>query len=333
MSLYGLSRRRAATLLFAVLFEGDRAKSLVELLPEREAAIVKEHVKRLLDVPKDRRPSVLLQEIRRLANPGSRAFLEEFHPSWIAHLLRSEPDMVRAAVLAVLPHLGGNGELPPPAVSVANLPAEICELIRGDFAGKFPTWLSELSTTSFDFDAIMGVSLSMRERLVTDVGMQHLAIALRGVEKADLARFLRRLSAPEQRDLLQVLRELTDISLPQVKAAQQSLLNMNLDSQAPDDIVWHVGLYQLAVSLSQSPAGYRLALAFRLPYRYGSRLLELGEQIPVPTGFDRATARNEFVSAFQRLLQRGAADKEWAAAKASFEAIPDPPKGDPAGAG
>src|SRR5688500_865548 len=109
-----LSKRQTMLLLTAVTFGGQDSLASFDHLPEEESELLKHRASELLQVPRDKRIPLLVQEIKRLvtarrgqlwaADPGRlAALLKQERPGLVEVVLRALPASLADPVREVLP--------------------------------------------------------------------------------------------------------------------------------------------------------------------------------------------------------------------------------------
>ncbi|MBM7118215.1 hypothetical protein [Archangium primigenium] len=97
-----LSKRQTMTLLTAITFGGQEGVAALEHLPEEEAELLQHRAQGILQIPRDKRIPLLVQEIKRLMK-DRRGQLWSAEPERLAELLKRERAALVEVVLRALP--------------------------------------------------------------------------------------------------------------------------------------------------------------------------------------------------------------------------------------
>ncbi|ATB31821.1 hypothetical protein [Melittangium boletus] len=97
-----LSKRQTMMLLTAITFGGQEGVSALEHLPEEEAELLQHRAQGILQIPRDKRIPLLVQEIKRLMK-DRRGQLWSAEPERLAGLLKNERAALVEVVLRALP--------------------------------------------------------------------------------------------------------------------------------------------------------------------------------------------------------------------------------------
>lgn len=97
-----LSKRQTMLLLTAVTFGGPEGMEALAHLPEQEGELLKHRAEEILQIPRERRIPLLVQEIKRLLT-SRRKLLPGADAEQLAELLLEERPVLREVVLRALP--------------------------------------------------------------------------------------------------------------------------------------------------------------------------------------------------------------------------------------
>jgi glycosyltransferase involved in cell wall biosynthesis len=125
-------------LLTAVTFGGQDALPVLGHLPDEEAAVLRHRAERMLEIPRDRRIPLLVQEIKRLVT-ARKGHLWSAEPEALAKLLQQERPVLRELILRALPVALADAvrlHLPATAVQVREeVPAGVLGIVRWKLEG------------------------------------------------------------------------------------------------------------------------------------------------------------------------------------------------------
>jgi hypothetical protein len=100
--LASLSKRQTMLLLTAVTFGGNECTEAFAHLPDEESEILKHRANALMQIPRDKRIPLLVQEIKRLVTQRRRS-LGSADPARLAKVLAGERPALVEVVLKALP--------------------------------------------------------------------------------------------------------------------------------------------------------------------------------------------------------------------------------------
>jgi hypothetical protein len=199
-----LSKRQTMLLLTSLAFGGSEAVNAYAHLDAAEEELLKYRAAGLLQIPRDKRIPLLVQEIKRLVTQRRRQ-LGSADPKRLGALLKNERSSVVEVVLNALPAdlaVAVRAELgnPPPVKLQRDVKPEVLSIIRWKLEDALRA--NAPAVGSFRFSDLM--MMQQREILaVADrMGARVLATAVAGLGDEERAAFLAKLP-PDQRQLAQ----------------------------------------------------------------------------------------------------------------------------------
>jgi hypothetical protein len=197
-----LSKRQTMLLLTSLAFGGSSSVAAFEHLPADEEELLKHRASQVLQIPRDKRIPLLVQEIKRLVTQRRRQ-LGAADPKRLAAVLRGERPALVEVVLRALPgdlteavraELGEQR----PAQLVRDVKPEVLSIIRWKLEEALKQGAPQVG--SFRFTDLL--TLQARELLaISDrMGARVLATAVAGMNDADREKFVAQLP-PDQRAL------------------------------------------------------------------------------------------------------------------------------------
>jgi len=197
-----LSKRQSMLLLTSLAFGGSEAVSAYEHLDVAEEELLKHRAASLLQIPRDKRIPLLVQEIKRLVTQRRRQ-LSSAEPKRLAILLKKERASIIEVVLNALPSdlaTAVRAEMgnPPPVKLLRDVKPEVLSIVRWKLEDALRSHGPQIG--SFRFTDLM--MMQQREVLaVCDrMGARVLATAVAGLNDEARAAFLTVLP-PDQRAL------------------------------------------------------------------------------------------------------------------------------------
>lgn len=197
-----LSKRQTMLLLTSLAFGGSEAVGAFDHLDQSEEELLKHRAAALLQIPRDKRIPLLVQEIKRLVTQRRRQ-LASAEPKRLAALLKRERSSIVEVVLNALP-----GDLadavrtemgnPPPVKLQRDVKPEVLSIVRWKLEDALRSNAPQVG--SFRFTDLM--MMQQREILaVADrMGARVLATAIAGLNDDERNGFLGQLP-PDQRTL------------------------------------------------------------------------------------------------------------------------------------
>lgn len=188
-------------LLTAVTFGGSESTEALEGLPPEDAELLKHRAQELLQIPKDKRIPLLVQEIKRLVLQRRR-LLSSAEPERLAELLSSERAATQEVVLRALPSSLADGVrkvLPAKGISLRKeVKPEVLDVVRWKLEESFIKKLPAGGV--FKFSDLLNFQARELWTLCDRMGARALATAIAGLEKSDRQAFFAELP-PDQRSL------------------------------------------------------------------------------------------------------------------------------------
>ncbi len=351
--LYPLDRRQQTLLLTAMSFAGSQAQELWQFLPDDDAAALQEKAMKLEEIPRDKRVTLMIRELKGLMGFRAVKGLDGVEPSWLAAGFKGESPRVIAAVLAYMPSSLSRqivARLPenvqraiPPREALKDVPMELIKLVRSRFDAKFVVMPLEKELTDVAFDDVVLLSAKELITLVRSVGADEIAAAFLAVGKRALAEFLSKLAPQDGEELLAAVRRADIKDSMELKSAQ-AFLGKILSPPAgrsggsgaipratggtsgmafanTEELFQKAGLYRMARALSVADAVAIRQLVQRFPRAHGRLLLEYLERVKERDLDEVAVRRlrDQILESMLNLSRRGKIDARYGAVSARFE--------------
>lgn len=352
--LHPLDRRQQTLLLTAMSFAGSQAHELWQFLPDDDAAALQEKAQKLEEIPREKRVTLMIRELKGLMNFRSVKGLDGVEPSWLAAGFKGESPRVIAAVLAYMPSSLSRqivSRLPdnvqraiPPREALKEVPMELIKLVRSRFDQKFIIMPLERELTDLAFSDVVLLTAKELITLVRSVGADEIACAFLAVGKRALAEFLSKLPPDDGEELLAAVRRADVKDSMELKAAQTFLGKILTASPAgragasgaipratanssgmafanTEELFQKAGLYRLARAVSLEDAVATRQIVQRFPRAHGRLLLEYLERVrerELDEGSVRRL-RDQILTALVNLSRRGKIDARYGAVDTRFE--------------
>ncbi|MER2566015.1 MAG: hypothetical protein ABTQ32_35165 [Myxococcaceae bacterium] len=304
-----LSKRQTMLLLTSLAFGGSDAIGSFEHLAPEEEELLKHRAQSLLQIPRDKRIPLVIQEIKRIVMARRRQ-LANADPKRLAALLSKERGAMVEVVLRALPSEIADAcraELGPrPTIKLArDVRPDILSIVRWKLEEGLKQGAPQVGTFRFT-DLLM---MPQREVLsICDrMGARVLATAVAGLADADREAFLAKLP-PDQRALA-------------TKAAEAGKARRLTDADAKTVLEIHGALEQPSTGLRSAGAQRVIRAAVAQGAEFAQRLVErhqggelgkvlqrwLREEKNKPVKGDGG--RLDIVEQMERLAQRGVIDR------------------------
>lgn len=290
-------------LLTAVTFGGQDCVSALDFLPETEAEILKHRAQEMLQIPREKRIPLLVQEIKRLVT-SRRGALWAADPEKLAEVLRHERPAVVELLLRAFPEALAETvrqQLPGIRATDRKVRPEVVNILRW----KLEEVLEKAGARRAHFKFSDVLLLQQRELLsVCDhIGARALAPAVAGLSDADREAFLGGL-APDQRQLVAKYVAATGSRRLEETDAKE-LLEVHNVRKGPSEALRSAGAQRLARACLAQSAEF----AARLLERYRG---EFGQLLGKWVREERSKAvnrgdggRTDIVAELEKLEQRG----------------------------
>jgi hypothetical protein len=197
-----LSKRQTMLLLTSLAFGGSDAVAAYDHLDQTEEELLKHRAQALLQIPRDKRIPLLVQEIKRLVTQRRRQ-LASVEPKRLAAVLKKERSSIVEVLLNALPGDLANAvrtEMgnPPPVKLLRDVKPEVLSIVRWKLEDALRSNAPQVGSFRFT-DLVM---MQQRELLaVADrMGARVLATAVAGLNDEERATFMTKLP-PDQRTL------------------------------------------------------------------------------------------------------------------------------------
>ena len=354
--LHPLDRRQQALLLTAMSFAGSQAQELWQFLPDDDATALQDKAQRLEEIPREKRVSLMVRELKGLMSFRAVKGLDGVEPSWLAAGFKGESPRVIAVVLAYLPSSLSRqivSRLPdnvqrslPPREALKDVPMEVIKLVRSRFDQKFIVMPLERELADMGFDDVVLLTAKELIALVRSIGADEIACAFLAVGKRALAEFLSKLAPDDGEELLAAVRRADVKDSMEVKSAQAFLGKVLTAGPSPrgggasgampratpnssgtaftntEELFQKAGLYRLARAVSVADPIAIRQLVQRFPRAHGRLLLDYLERVRErdldPAGILRL--RDQILTALVNLSRRGKVDARYGAVDTRYEA-------------
>jgi hypothetical protein len=304
-----LSKRQSMMLLTAVTFKGQESLTAFDHLPDEESDLLKHRATKLLEIPRDKRIPLLVQEIKRLVTARRRQLgsvdaaklaevLQKERPAMVEVVLRALPSNLAEAVRAKLP--GGHQK-----VSLQReVRPDILSIIRWKLEDAVQK--SVPSVGAFKFSDVL--TLQARDLLaVCDrMGARSLATALAGLADDAREAFISKLP-PDQRALASRATEAGKSRKLTAEDSATVLKNFGADKN-PSAGLRNAGAQRLARAAVAHGPDFAARLIDRHQNELG-RLLAKWVKEERTKGIRGDGGRGDIVEQLERLSQRGIIDR------------------------
>jgi len=323
-----LSKRQSMLLLTAVTFGGSESPASLEFLPDEEGELLRHRAAELLQIPRDKRIPLLVQEIKRLVN-ARKGQLWAADPQKLAEVLKGERPVLVEVLLKAFPVLLAEAVralLPPVRARMFRDPRpEVLGLLRW----KLEDVLARMGSAHAHFKFSDVLRLHSREllTLIDAVGSRALGPALAGLPDADRDAALAA-AAPDHRQLLsKALLTSQEAGRKLEEKDAREVLEPHGLSTAPAGLVRSSGVQRLSRACLAQGSEFAALLVEKYPG-------ELGRLIARWVREERARAVNrgdggraEFVEEMERLEAMGLLSKPVRLAPAAKAPALKPPSG------
>jgi len=303
-----LSKRQTMLLLTGVTFGGQEVMESFEFLGEQESALLKFRAQDLLQIPREKRIPILVQEIKRLVT-SRPAELYGADPARLAEVLQGERAATRDILLAAFPEALAEAvrvSLPP---STGRPPKKLRPEILPILRWRLEEVLSKAGARRAHFKFSDVLLLQTREllTLADHMGGRALGPAMAGLVTADREEFLGRLP-PDLRQLAdRTIEHLSERKMADADA--KDLIAVHAGERGPAEAVRSAGAQRLArACLAQSPE-FAARLVERQRGEFGALLVKWVREERAKAVNRGDGGRTEIVEELESLEQRGLINK------------------------
>ena len=277
------SQAAQAFALAAVLGDGASSAGLVRHLPSTLASDAGQEIQSLLSLSEAEQSSTIKARLNELGRTQHSVSLGSIHPGWILEALKDEGPLVRGLVLRYLPAeavalILSNMEVTEketlPSIRVAfRVAPEIVHFVKSrieDRIGPTEPALEPLAAPGGDAVApLFGWNYQRLAAALPDLGVEVLALALRGTQSDRVRFFLKRLAPGGAKRLKERIRAHRDVESNLTQSALIHVLSLDLVAGEPDDIFPEVGLSLLALSFRGGDPSLARIFAKRFAPQWG----------------------------------------------------------------
>ncbi len=315
-------------LLTAVTFGGSESPASLEFLPEEEGALLRHRAQELLQIPREKRIPLLVQEIKRLVN-ARKGQLWAADPQKLAEVLRKERPVLVEVLLKAFPVVLAEAVralLPPVRVQMYRDPKpEVLGLLRW----KLEDVLTRMGSAHAHFKFSDVLRLHSREllTLIDATGARVLGPAIAGLPEAERETALAA-AAPDHRQLLhKAMASALEAGRRLEEKDARELLEPHGLSTAPAGLVRSSGVQRLARACLAQGSEFAALLVEKYPGEMG-RLIAKWVREERTRAVNRGDGgRAEFVEEMERLEALGLLSKPVRLAPAAKAPALKPPSG------
>jgi hypothetical protein len=295
-------------LLTAVTFGGNECADAFAHLPDEEGEILKHRVNALMQIPRDKRIPLVVQEIKRLVTQRRRS-LGSADPKRLAEVLLKERPVLVEVVLKALPSTlaeAVRAELPPhePIKLNHEVRPDILSIIRWKLEDSLKHGTPQVGV--FKFSDLL--TLQQRELLtICDrMGARALATAFAGLPDEEQHKLFAQLP-PDQRSLAQRASE-AGKSRKLTEGDSRTVLELFGAGENPSGGMRNAGAQRLARACIAQSREFAIKIIDRHPGELGRLLSKwVKEETNRPIRGDGGRA--DIVEQMERLSQRGVIDR------------------------
>ena len=323
-----LSKRQTMLLLTGVTFGGQDVMESFEFLGEQESALLKFRAQDLLQIPREKRIPVLVQEIKRLFTSRPTE-LYGADPNKLAEVLHGERAATRDILMAAFPEALSSAVgvyLPPSSTRPPKkLRPEILPILRW----RLEEVLSKAGARRAHFKFSDVLLLQTREllTLADHMGSRALGPAMAGLVTADREAFLGMLPPDLKQMAERTISQLSERKMADADA--KDLIALHSGDKGPPEAVRSAGAQRLArACLAQSPE-FAARLVERQRGEFGALLVKWVREERAKAVNRGDGGRTEIVEELEWLEQQGMINKplRMPAAPPKKAAAPRPPPG------
>jgi len=327
-----LSKRQTMLLLTGVTFGGQEVMESFEFLGEQESALLKFRAQDLLQIPREKRIPLLVQEIKRLVT-SRPAELYGADPNKLAEVLQGERAATRDILLAAFPealaeavrvYLPPSSGRPPKKLRPEILPIlrwRLEEVLRKAGARR----------AHFKFSDVLLLQTRELLTLADHMGGRALGPAMAGLVTADREEFLGRLPPDLKQMAERTIEQLSERKMADADA--KDLIAVHAGERGPGEAVRSAGVQRLArACLAQSPE-FAARLVERQRGEFGALLVKWVREERAKAVNRGDGGRTEIVEELEALEQRGLINKPLRMPAAPKKAAARPPAGAAASGG
>jgi hypothetical protein len=334
--LFPLDRRQQTLLLTLLSFGGaSDISGYLALLPEAEAALLKEKADKLSEIPREKRVPLLVHQLKQLMSFRGQKGLEGIDPSWLIAAFKGESPRSVAIVLLHMPSSLARqitsrlpdeikNQMPSREELLRTVPLEIAKVVRARFDEKFASMpLEQRTLETFSFRDVLLLNAKELLVLVKKLGFDELALAFIAVGKRALAAFLAKLPPETTDEMMTSVKRVAGETQMESKAAQDFLGKVLKNFANHDELFQKAGLFRLARAVAREDRTFIRQLEQKLPRAHG-RVLEdyLGRLKSLAPTEDEVLGklRDQIVEITVDLSNRGKIDARFGAAATMYEA-------------
>lgn len=306
--LASLSKRQTMLLLTAVTFGGQEPGEVFKFLPPEEAELLVHRAQEILQIPKDKRIPLLVQEIKRLVIARRRQIRGAEPDRLAAVLTRERPALVEVVLRAVPQGIADAARERLPRAA-RRAPKEVRPEVLNVIRWRLEAELAKDAPRRVGFKFSDILLLKARELLtVCDrLGAEGLGRPLAGLPESEREAFVASL-APDQRRLVRRSIE-RHVSRKLSEDDARTLLGLHGGTQRPGEVLRSAGAQRLARACVAQSREFAARVASRHPGPFGD-LLEQWIHDEAPKVVPKSDAgRTEIVGELERLERRGVIDK------------------------
>lgn len=310
-------------LLTGVTFGGQDSLAAFDHLGELEGEALKHRASKLLEIPRDKRIPLLVQEIKRLVT-SRRSYLWNAEPEAFAKLLSKEKPALREVILRALPVALADAVRPHLPPSAAAPDKELKPGVLAVVRWKLEQLLEQASAGAmWKFSDLLLVKPRELYTLCERQGVRALGIAFAALPKEEREQAFATLSA----DLRAMAQKATDAAQGRSLSGPDalSLLKMHGWEGSPVEAIRSAGIQRLArACMSQSPDfAARMVERHRPPFSQIFQKWLSDERTRNAARGDGGRA--EIVAEMERLESRGLVEKPTRLPQAKPKPILPPP--------
>jgi len=283
-----LSSELKALVYVAALGEEENAFELFRFLPPQFEKSLVESTQAILSLPKEERKKKIFKELRQLMHAQKVHPLGEIHPGWFLEVIKDESPKTIGLILRYLPgdkvtyileNLPSELKAKLPKLNESmKISDDLLEMIRERFESQFLTYSLPKKGAEITVQDLYFIKTDSLLAFFRDLGIEQLARAFQGLNKAALKAMLNRLVIKDAKELQGRMKNLEKVSKRELSEAQILIIDLPIDRIDPQALFLEVGMAFFARAISKDQLDFAKSLQFKIPPRYGYLLKRYVEE-------------------------------------------------------
>lgn len=284
LQTHNLNDKDRAFLLATIRYARDKAPEYLEYLPSSRKDLLSEALGEWLQGSPTDSEAALQAQWKGLRKGDRESLLYHADPAWISETFRGESpailaillkDLGKAKIGGVLKDLSKEARKSLKEVQVKKIPKPIQQLIKKQGEACFPQVCLRALGEDEVLKKMSEVGLTELNRILRELGIGEMALALSRVSRSAVRAILNRLKTQDAKELRKRIKNGIQASSKEQREAQLHILSLDFEKLDPEEIIHEIGFGVLSRAFDKADSDLSTYFVYKFTPRQGYLLKRL----------------------------------------------------------